>query len=64
MKLMSHSANFKRVVCPAELTSRSGCSRNDDKILAGGAVSSGRRLHAASSTAAAFAAMMLGVLSI
>jgi hypothetical protein len=64
MRLTARSANFKRVVCPAELTSRSGCSRNDDKTLAAGATSSGRHLSPASSTAAVFAAMMLGVLSI
>lgn len=60
------SANFKRVVCPAELTQKSGCTRRDDQVLASGGTSAGRKLSPASLTAgsAAFAAMMLGVLSI
>ncbi|KAJ4987211.1 beta-endoglucanase [Stagonosporopsis vannaccii] len=28
------SADFKRVVCPSEITERTGCVRNDDKTLA------------------------------
>ena len=32
--LMFHSANFKRVVCPSEITAKTGCVRNDDKTLA------------------------------
>jgi len=59
------SANFKRVVCPADLSEKSGCTRNDDKVLAaGGSSAAGGKLSPASSTAAAFAAMMLGILSI
>lgn len=34
--LTLHSANFKRVVCPAEITAKSNCVRNDDKRLASG----------------------------
>lgn len=29
-----HSANFKRVVCPSEITAKTGCVRNDDITLA------------------------------
>lgn len=61
--LISHSAKFKRVVCPKELSERSGCSRNDDKVLSG-EVKAAASLSSASWTAAAFAALMLGVLSI
>jgi hypothetical protein len=62
---MPHSANFKRVVCPANLTQKSGCTRSDDKLLAAGKTESlGLRNSPVSSTAAAFAAMMLGVLYI
>lgn len=61
--LMSHSAHFKRVVCPAELSQRSGCARNDDKVLSG-EVSAANSLSSASSTASIIAALMLGVLSI
>jgi hypothetical protein len=61
--LMSHSAHFKRVVCPAELSQKSGCARNDDKVLSG-EVSVANSLSSASSTASIFAALMLGVLSI
>jgi hypothetical protein len=32
--LMFHSANFKRVVCPSEITAKTGCVRNDDNTLA------------------------------
>ncbi|KAF9698531.1 hypothetical protein EKO04_003867 [Ascochyta lentis] len=31
---MFPTANFKRVVCPAELTAKTGCVRSDDKTLA------------------------------
>lgn len=34
MYLTLHSANFKRVVCPSEITERTGCVRNDDVTLA------------------------------
>jgi hypothetical protein len=31
---MLHSANFKRVVCPSEITAKTGCVRSDDSTLA------------------------------
>jgi hypothetical protein len=34
MILTFHSANFKRVVCPSEITAKTGCSRDDDATLA------------------------------
>ncbi|KAF2190767.1 glycoside hydrolase family 45 protein [Zopfia rhizophila CBS 207.26] len=34
------SATFKRVVCPAELTEKTGCTRDDDKALANNSQSS------------------------
>ena len=34
MLLTFHSANFKRVVCPSEITAKTGCVRNDDVTLA------------------------------
>ena len=64
---MSHSANFKRVVCPAEITAKTGCIRNDDKVLArGGSVSAAQSLTSpcSTSTMALFAAMIIGLISI
>ncbi|KAF2830038.1 endoglucanase 1 precursor [Ophiobolus disseminans] len=58
------TANFKRVVCPAELTQRSGCARNDDKVLSGEVQAAAPSLSPGLSITTAFAAMMLGVLSI
>lgn len=34
MFLTLHSANFKRVVCPSEITAKTGCVRNDEGTLA------------------------------
>lgn len=62
--LTVHSANFQRVVCPANITAVSQCSRNDDKILSGNAPASAASISGISSTAAALAAILLGVLSI
>jgi hypothetical protein len=64
MVLIVYSANFQRVVCPANITAVSQCSRNDDKILAGNVTASAASISGTSSTAAAFAAILLGVLSI
>ncbi|CAA9960054.1 hypothetical protein P3342_005459 [Pyrenophora teres f. teres] len=61
------SANFKRVVCPAEITAKTGCTRNDDAVLArGGSVSAAQSLTRSSSTStmALFAAIILGLISI
>ncbi|EDU48608.1 endoglucanase 1 precursor [Pyrenophora tritici-repentis] len=61
------SANFKRVVCPAEITAKTGCIRNDDQVLArGGQVSAAQSLTSPSSTStmALFAAIILGLISI
>ncbi|KAH7075887.1 endoglucanase [Paraphoma chrysanthemicola] len=58
------SANFKRVVCPAEITNRSGCTRKDDRVLAGDAVASAPSLASSFSKTAVVASILLGVLSI
>jgi hypothetical protein len=58
-----YSANFKRVVCPSEITAKTNCIRNDDKVLAGEA-SSAQSLKSTSSTMAVLAAVMLGLISI
>lgn len=50
-----HSAKFKRVVCPSELTAKTGCVRNDEDILAGKRTASAAR-SSFPSTAAASAA--------
>lgn len=61
--LTSHSANFKRVVCPAEITSKTNCVRNDDRVLAG-EVSSAPSLPPTAPIVAAAFAVLLGILSI
>jgi hypothetical protein len=38
-RLTFHSANFKRVACPSELTDRTQCVRDDDKDVALGQTS-------------------------
>jgi hypothetical protein len=38
-RLTFHSANFKRVSCPSDLTDRTQCIRDDDKDVAMGEVS-------------------------
>ncbi|KAF2873046.1 endoglucanase 1 precursor [Massariosphaeria phaeospora] len=53
------SANFKRVVCPAELTDRTLCKRNDEKALAEGGSSSAAPT---SSSPASFRAGALAVI--
>jgi hypothetical protein len=35
LMLISFRAKFKRVACPAELTSKTGCIRNDEKQVTG-----------------------------
>ncbi|USP80671.1 glycoside hydrolase family 45 protein [Curvularia clavata] len=59
------SAKFKRVVCPAEITAKSNCVRNDDKKLLAGESSEAQsltpRLH---STMALVAALMLSLISV
>lgn len=62
-RLTSHSANFKRVVCPAEITAKTNCIRNDDKVLAGEA-SAAQSLMSGSPTMAFFAAGILALISI
>ncbi|CAI9626872.1 endoglucanase 1 precursor [Alternaria burnsii] len=57
------SANFKRVVCPSEITAKTNCIRNDDKVLAGEA-SSAQSLTPSSSTMAFFVVIILGLISI
>ncbi|KAI8934872.1 hypothetical protein NX059_008548 [Plenodomus lindquistii] len=57
------SANFKRVLCPTEITAKTQCVRSDEKILAGEA-SSAHSLTPASYTMASLAVVLLGVLSI
>ncbi|KAI4948988.1 hypothetical protein J4E91_005450 [Alternaria rosae] len=57
------SANFKRVVCPAEITAKTNCIRNDDKVLAGEA-SAAQSLTSGSPTMAFFAAGILALISI
>ncbi|OAL49971.1 endoglucanase [Pyrenochaeta sp. DS3sAY3a] len=59
----SPRANFKRVVCPAEITSKTNCVRNDDKVLAG-EVSSAPSLPPTAPIVAAAFAVLLGILSI
>ena len=49
MFLTFHSANFKRVVCPSEITAKTGCVRNDDVTLA--EQLSGNTMQTKSSTA-------------
>lgn len=34
MFLTYHSASFKRVVCPSEITAKTDCVRDDDTVLA------------------------------
>lgn len=58
------TANFKRVVCPAVLTNRTGCVRTDDRVLSGDVPAAGSSNTPASLVATAFAAMLLSVLSI
>ncbi|CAO2651211.1 Nn.00g095080.m01.CDS01 [Neocucurbitaria sp. VM-36] len=57
------SAKFKRVVCPSEIVAKTGCLRNDDKQLAG-ETSFAPSLTPISSGMVAFAAALLGLLSI
>ncbi|KAI4657609.1 hypothetical protein J4E90_007171 [Alternaria incomplexa] len=57
------SANFKRVVCPAEITAKTNCIRNDDKVLAGEA-SAAQSLMSGTPTMAFFAAGILALISI
>ena len=49
MYLTFHSASFKRVVCPSEITAKTGCVRNDDKTL--GEQMSGNATQAKASSA-------------
>ncbi|KAH7361233.1 endoglucanase 1 precursor [Pyrenochaeta sp. MPI-SDFR-AT-0127] len=58
------TAKFKRVVCPTEITAKTGCTRNDDKQLAAGNAVSAANLTPTTSAMAAFAAVILGLLSI
>ncbi|CBX93072.1 hypothetical protein LEMA_P039730.1 [Plenodomus lingam JN3] len=57
------SANFKRVLCPTEITNITQCVRDDEKVLSG-EVSSAHSLTPASYTMASLAVVLLGVLSI
>jgi hypothetical protein len=58
--LTLHSANFKRVVCPSELTAKTGCVRTDDDVLAGK-----RAMSAASpSSPAPIAASTAGIIAV
>ncbi|EUC28115.1 glycoside hydrolase family 45 protein [Bipolaris zeicola 26-R-13] len=60
------SANFKRVVCPAEITAKSNCVRNDDKRLASGQTTSAAHSLSPSlpRTMALVAATMLILISV
>ncbi|KAF1944206.1 endoglucanase [Clathrospora elynae] len=58
------SANFRRVVCPAELTAITTCIRNDDKQLAGKTSSARSLTSTTSSTMAVITAILLSIISI
>ncbi|KAL6705517.1 hypothetical protein ACN47E_006634 [Coniothyrium glycines] len=58
------SAKFRRVVCPADITNKTGCVRNDDKVLAGSVAAAASGLTAPSSTMAVAAALLLCLISI
>jgi hypothetical protein len=63
---LHHSANFKRVVCPSELTAKTGCVRTDDDVLAGKKAASPAPAPPAPSFPAAagiVAAVVMGLLS-
>jgi hypothetical protein len=62
------SAKFKRVVCPSELTAKTGCVRTDDDVLAGKRAMSAAPgpsfpAPAAASTAGIVVAVLMGLLS-
>ena len=61
--LIQYSAEFKRVVCPAEVTAKTDCVRNDDKVLSG-EISSASDLTPTFFTMASFFTILLGLLSI
>lgn len=63
--LTDPSVKFKRVVCPADITSKTGCVRDDDKVLAGSApATAAASLAVPPSTMAMFAALLLGLISL
>lgn len=67
--LTLHSAKFKRVVCPREITEKTGCVRSDDDVLAGKKAMPSSAGHpfpapAAASAAGVVAAIIVGLLSV